>query len=130
MTQAKRYRASRYRDLLTIHAAIGGAGVVVLRLLVDTGASYTMLPMEVVEHIGCDTQHPIERTRIIAANGIILAPRVALPWFHCLGQRFEDFSVIAHTLPPGLPVDGLLGMDFLHRVRAVISVAEAEIVCH
>lgn len=84
-----------------------------MRLVVDTGASYTTLPVEVVEALGCDTHHPLRTVRIVAANGIIVAPVVALPWFHCLGQRLSNFSVAAHTLPTGTFVDGLLGMDFL-----------------
>ncbi len=100
-----------------------------VRLLVDTGASYTMLPVEVVEALGCDTHHPLRTIRMVAANGIIVAPMVAVAWFHCLGQRVENFPVVAHTLPTGTFVDGLLGMDFLSRCKAVVSVGEAEIRC-
>jgi len=102
----------------------------VVRLLVDTGASFTILPVEVVEALGCDTSHPLRTLRIVAANGIIVAPVVALQWFHCLGERATDFPVVAHTLPSGTFVDGLLGMDFLHRCRSVISVPNAHITRH
>lgn len=88
-----------------------------------------MLPVEVVEAVGCDTHHPLRSIRIVAGNGIIVAPVVTVTWFHCLGQRIEGFPVVAHTLPAGTFVDGLLGMDFLTRCQAVISVSEAEILC-
>jgi aspartyl protease family protein len=52
---------------------------------------------------------------------------VAVTWFSCLGQRVENFSIVAHTLPATTFVDGLLGMDFLTRFQAVISVREAQI---
>ena len=35
--------------------------------------------------------------------------------------------MLAHTLPVGAFVDGLLGMDFLGRSRATISIAQATI---
>ncbi len=131
MREEKPYRLLRQGNLLLLRAAVGGTdgGVVVVRLLVDTGASYTMLPVEVVEALGCDTHHPLRTVRIVAASGIIVAPMVAVSWLHCLGQRIEDFPVVAHTLPAGTFVDGLLGMDFLGRCQAVISVEEAEIRC-
>lgn len=56
MRGEKSYRLLRYGNLLVLRAAVGGreGGVVVVRVLVDTGASYTMLPVEVVEALGCD----------------------------------------------------------------------------
>lgn len=100
-----------------------------VRLLVDTGASYTMLPVEMVEAVGCDTHHPVARRRIVSATGIIVAPVVQVPWFHCLGERVEDIPVVAHTLPAGVWVDGLLGIDFLSRCQAVLDIVQAEIHC-
>jgi len=125
----KPYRVHRQGNLLILRAAVGGAGgsVVILRLLLDTGASYTMLPVEAVEALGCDTHHPLRRAHIIAANGVIVAPVVAVPWFHCLGQRIEEWPVVAHTLPPGAFVDGLLGMDFLTQFQVTIAVGGAEV---
>jgi predicted aspartyl protease len=87
----KPYQLHRQGNLLISRAAIGGAdgSVVILRLLLDTGVSYTMLPVEAVEAIGCDTHHPLQKVRIVAANGVIIAPIIAVPWFNCLGQRVE-----------------------------------------
>ncbi len=131
MKEEKPYRLLRQGKLLLLRAAVGGkeGGVVVVRLLVDTGASQTVLPVEVVEVLGCDTSHPLRMTRMTSANGIIVAPVVAVAWLHCLGQRIESFPAVAHTLPAGTFVDGLLGMDFLSHCQAVISVGEAEIRC-
>ena len=131
MREERPYRLLRQGNLLLLRAAVGGrdGGIVVVRLLVDTGASYTILPVEVVEALSYDTHHPLRSIRIVAANGIIVAPMVVASWLHCLGQRIEDFPVVAHTLPAGTFVDGLLGMDFLGRCQAVISVGEAEIRC-
>ncbi len=131
MSVSRSYRLDRQGNLLLLRAAVGGAdgGVVVLRLLVDTGASFTVLPVEVLEAIGCETHCPLRRVRMVAANGVIVAPVVAVPWLHCLGQRVESFQVAAHTLPPGTFVDGLLGMDFLPHCQAEITVGKATVRC-
>lgn len=130
MKSGKPYQLHRQGNLLISRAAIGGAdgSVVILRLLLDTGASYTMLPVEAVEAIGCDTHHPLQKVRIVAANGVIIAPIIAVPWFNCLGQRVEQWPVVAHTLPQGAFVDGLLGMDFLVHFQASIAVGQAEVI--
>jgi len=129
MKQSKRYRLQRQGNLLILRAAVGATDgtVIVLRLLLDTGASYTMLPVEAVETLGCDTHHPVRRARIVAAGGVIVAPVVTVPWFHCLGQRLEQWPVVAHTLPPGTFVDGLLGMDFLTHFQTTIALGRAEV---
>lgn len=53
---------------------------------------------------------------------------VAVPWFHCLGQRLEECPVVAHTLPTGAYVDGLLGMEIPARFQATISVSTGEVI--
>jgi predicted aspartyl protease len=125
----KSYRLERRDRLLLSRAAVGGINgqAVVLRLLLDTGSIYTMLPVEVLESVGYDTSRPLSRVRMIAASGIVVAPIVSVSWFHCLGQRVENFPIAVHTLPSGTFVDGLLGMDFLLHHEAVISVKPGEV---
>lgn len=98
-----------------------------LRLLVDTGASYTLIPIEAAERLGVDLAHPIEKVRIVAANGVLIAPRVAIPAFDCLGRHHRGFPVLAFTLPAETYVDGLLGMDFLGRQRFVFDLGRGTV---
>jgi aspartyl protease family protein len=73
-----------------------------VKLLVDTGSSYTILPFEILEAIGCNPSSAKEKIRIGTANGYIIAPAVRVEWLHCLGHRINDFRVVAHTLPFGV----------------------------
>lgn len=129
MRKATVRRLEKAGNLLVTRAAVTGpnGNVLVLRLLVDTGASYTILPVEAVERIGCDTVHPVSTVRIVSANGIIVSPMVKLVRFSCLGRQFRNFPVVAHTLPSGAFVDGLLGMDLLNRLSAVLDLDRATI---
>jgi len=97
-------------------------------MLVDTGAGYTILPVELIDALGYDLTQPIGRVRLITANGLIIAPLVKVSWLNCLGQFVKNFAIAAHTIP-STSFDGVLGMDFLVRRKAVISVAEAQIHC-
>lgn len=124
----KRYKLEKYGNLYyTTGAVKGKAGVVALELLVDTGSTYTILPWEAIEKIQAGHVSPPERVKLITPSGYIYAPRVAVDWIHSLGLRFENFLVVIHTLPPGMYVKGILGMDFLTKAQARIDVTNGEI---
>ncbi|HBK98316.1 MAG TPA: peptidase A2A [Microcoleaceae bacterium UBA10368] len=127
----KVYRLLRYgQNLLAVQATVGsreGGDFVRVRLLVDTGSSFTILPVQVLQNMGYDTRNPLRRQELVTGQGRIYAPVINLSWFNCVGKFIENFDVFAHDIPPNLRIDGLLGMDFLTRFQAVISVGDAEI---
>ena len=129
MTSQRLYRCSRYGNLLVLKAATSSTSNTVrqFRLLVDTGSTYTVLRVNILEALGCDIQNPLRRIRTSAGGSIVEAPVVAVPWFNCLGERLENFPIVAYTLPATTFVDGLLGMDFLAPMQAVIYAKEGEI---
>ena len=115
------YTLTRSGNLLLARAAVAGpGGTKVIHLLVDTGSTYTILPVEVLESIGVSPAESTEHERIATGSGYIIAPKVRVISFNTLGKRFRR---IAHTLPFGGPIDGLLGMDLLLRLKAKISTA-------
>lgn len=129
MSAKKIYRLQRHGDLLWLRIVVGrkGENPLFLRLLVDTGSSYTVLPARILKRIGCNLDAPIKTTTIVAAGGAIRVPIVAVPWLNCLGIEKENFPVVALNLPGTALVNGLLGMDFLKESRAIIDVVKAEI---
>ena len=123
-----RYTLQRVRQLLILRAVVSGKqGTRVVRLLVDTGSTYTILPNEVLSSIGLEPFASKERVRIVTGSGYLVVPRVQVQRFDCLGYKMGGFKVVGHTIPPDSFVDGLLGMDFLTRVRVVINVGKGEI---
>lgn len=118
----KRYRLADSGTLLITKAAIAGPeGIKILSLLVDTGSSYTIIPVEALESCGCSPAEAKKHLRIVTGSGFVVAPVVQLNWFSTLGVKVDNFSVVAHTLPFSGPIDGLLGMDFLRKVKARID---------
>lgn len=127
----KVYRLLRYgQNLLAVQATVGsreGGDFVRVRLLVDTGSSFTILPVQVLQNLGYDTRNPLRRQELVTGQGRIYVPVINVSWFKCVGQLIESFEVVAHDIPPNLRIDGLIGMDFLTFFQAVISVSDAEI---
>jgi hypothetical protein len=83
--------------------------------------------MEVLEVVGCSPVISVEHVRIITGSGYLIAPKVRVIWFQCLGQRNEQMAVVAHTLPIGSFVDGLRRMDFLRPLRARLFITDGVI---
>jgi len=109
--------------LLARAAVTGPAGTKLINLLVDTGSTYTILPVEVLESVGSSPAESKDHQRIATGNGFIICPKVRVLSLSTLGKKLARISVIAHTLPFSGPIDGLLGMDILCRFKAKIATA-------
>lgn len=120
MRKEKAYSVIKSGNTFLVLAAVGsesasaapGLKFLKVKLLVDTGASCTILPVEVVRRLGYDVSRPVGMVRLAAANGIIVAPVVKLSWLNSLGRLMKNFQVAVHTIPSPA-FDGVLGMDFL-----------------
>ncbi len=118
----KEYHLEKVGSLLLTKTTVKGPeGTMVMRLLVDTGSTYTILPVKVFESIGCSPAESREHVKIITGSGTIIASQVDLVWFQSLGQKIDKFKAVAHTLPFSGPINGLLGMDFLLAIKAHID---------
>jgi predicted aspartyl protease len=123
------YPLEERRNFLLVKAAVGSSDnrSKVVKLMIDTGATYTVLPPDLLAELGCDLTKPNRIVNIAAAGGMIKVPIIRVPWFNCLGQRVELFSVLALKLPAAAAVDGLLGMDFLKMQGAIIDVKRSQV---
>jgi predicted aspartyl protease len=119
----KRYPFERWWNLIVVRAAIEGEhDIQVVRLVIDTGCSRSMLSGSRLEAIGCDPSASRQRRRVLTADAIVVVPQVTLRRLHCFGKALENFPVLCHTLPFNTHVDGLLGMDFLRAFDIAIHV--------
>jgi predicted aspartyl protease len=124
------YPLQRSGNLLFLRASINGANgdSLRVRLLVDTGSSYTTLPINLLEDLGYDISAAANRIAIMTAGGMGRAPVLPISTFNCLGQSFSDFPIVALDLPFNPLMSGLLGMDFLSRIGATIDIKTAQII--
>lgn len=132
MTFQKSYPLTRYGvNLLKVNATIGGIyknDCQRLSLLVDTGASFTLIPKLILEDLGYNLQDSIRYQSIITGKGKTSPlPVVRVSWFNSMGQFIENLEVLAYQLPTHLQVSGVLGMDYLTQCKAIISVHRAVI---
>lgn len=92
-----------------------------IRVALDTGATYTMIPWETAEILGLEPELCKERMEIITASGVEKVPLVTLKSMVVLGKRIEKAEVVIHDLPPKSYVDGLLGVKSLVDLKLKID---------
>lgn len=112
----KRYRLTVRNFLLFTRAALEQQNLFrVISLLIDTGASHTIISRETLLSLGVDPSVSTVRKPVTTANGLVWMLRLNVERFHALGQSINSFQVFAHTIPLGSQVNGGLGMDFLRQ---------------
>jgi len=99
----------------------GPSGEAVANMAVDTGATSTLVRDAILVSIGFDPAASTDRTSITTGSGIAFVPRVVVSRLEALGRTVNGFPLLAHTLPAGTGVDGLLGLDFLRGRRLVVD---------
>ena len=103
-----------HQGLVIVHAEIWGpSGSAVLSLALDTGATFTLVNQGRLMQLGYDPAVAPNRFQVSTASGVEFVPRITVTKIAALGQEREDFSVLCHTLPASVRVDGLLGLDFV-----------------
>ena len=111
---ARKAQPPALRRILAVYAVVTGPRTWrSLKLAVDTGATYTMLPPDLLLDIGYDPAAATRRLELSTASGLVVAPLLRIRSLKCLGLAVKWMEVVAHPLPPESPVEGLLGLNFL-----------------
>jgi predicted aspartyl protease len=106
-------------DLL-LESADGMSNLLV-PVVLDTGASLTIIASDVLTRLGYDPANPmLERQRIITGSGVEYARRVTVRSATAIGQKVTDLEVLCHDLPAESGVDGLLGVNFLRHFKLTV----------
>jgi hypothetical protein len=94
----------------------GPSGRYTVRLALDTGATNTLTNVPMLQAVGYNpAQFPAQR--ITSASGGGTATLVPVTKLTALGHDLPNATVLAHSLPANVGIDGLLGLDFLrHKI--------------
>lgn len=108
--------------LIIVPAKLWGPhGDIIVRLALDTGATYSLVGFELLKLLGYDPDLSPTRVQITTASGAENVPQVIIEKVEVLGQERRQFPVLCHTLPASANLNGLLGLDFLRGQRLVID---------
>ncbi|KPK40229.1 MAG: hypothetical protein AMJ69_03185 [Gammaproteobacteria bacterium SG8_47] len=98
-----------------------------LTLLLDTGASLTLISAAALRDAGLWPQYDSERMRLQTANGPIDVALLQVETLSLGTQTVADLQVGAWELDTPHGFDGLLGVDFLNRFDYVVDRRSAQL---
>ncbi len=101
--------------VIVLYVTLKGRITQTLRMALDTGATYIMIPWEIAEALGYEPERSRERVTVVTASGIERAPLITLQAVSVAGLEISNVKALVHDLPPRSYVDGLLGLSFLRR---------------
>jgi predicted aspartyl protease len=97
-------------------------------LLLDTGASFTVISPELARRAGLDPATATARSKVQMASGQeIEAPLVRLPAITVGAAKIANFGVAVYAFTvqdragQPLAIDGFLGIDFLARFTMIVD---------
>lgn len=110
--------------LLIVHVRISGPkGSRLVRLALDTGATMTLIPPKAALAIGVHPARSIVFRETLTASGKELIPVVTIPRLQVFENILHRVPIVCHELPAESPIDGLLGLDLLTQLNAVLDIA-------
>lgn len=90
------------------------------KLILDTGASYVVLPYDLVSRIGIPID-PKNTVRLTSVSTVETISKIIIPEMRVLGKRVKNVEAIVKDLPPETPADGLLGLSFLKHFKLTVD---------
>ncbi|MGQ9646072.1 MAG: aspartyl protease family protein [Thermodesulfobacteriota bacterium] len=97
-------------------------------LIVDTGASFTLISRQVANELGVTIDENSPAIPASTVSGFILTPLVTLSSIRVGKAEIKDVDVAVHTMPSGS--DGLLGNSFLNKFKVMIDSVNGKMILH
>ena len=106
----------------------GGKRLILENLLLDTGSASTILSTDQVQKVGLvpRPEDPLHEIRGVGGVEIVFSRKVD---YLVVGEfAVEHFDVEIGAMEYGIAIDGIIGLDFLTQMKAVLDFDRFEIV--
>ena len=110
------------RGVIVVQARVWGPlGYASAELILDTGATFTLVNPAILRAVGYEPQRAPDRQYIITASATEFVPRLTVTRLTALGKNVANFPILCHSLPPTSQVHGVLGLDFFRNRRLTLD---------
>ncbi len=92
-----------------------------LRMALDTGATYCMIPWKIADILDLQPELSKDKIDMTTASGVIIVPQVTVDSIMVSNKSSNNVKILVHDLPPKSYVDGLLGLNFLRNFELYIN---------
>jgi clan AA aspartic protease (TIGR02281 family) len=93
-------------------------------LIIDTGASFTLINQEIRKDLGLTLNETTPFIPMATVSGVILTPLMTLRSIKVGNAEVENVEAVVHNMPSGQA--GLLGNSFLNKFKVVLDSAQAK----
>jgi len=119
---------SSFTGPITVDASLSGPqGQADVRLILDTGATTSLIRSTILIAVGYDPDASPDRVQVAMGSGMQLVSRIVLNRFSALGQHRLGIPVLSHSILPIVGIDGLLGLDFFRGTMLTIDFRAGQI---
>jgi predicted aspartyl protease len=94
---------------------------------IDTGANVSLIDIDVIQSIGYRKSCCIRTIETITASKREMAYEFEMDNIRAIGLIRRYFKIISRSLPTGLGIDGLLGLNFFKNKELTIDFKRSEI---
>jgi aspartyl protease family protein len=113
---------------IVVDASLSGpAGQADVRLILDTGATTSLIRSTILVAVGYDPDASPDRVQVAMGGGVQSLPRITLNRLSALAHHRLGFLVLSHSILPDVAIDGLLGLDFLRGTILTIDFPAGQI---
>ena len=104
-----------------------GMHILDFKFAVDTGASVSLIDIDAMLSLGYKKTDCIRTTETLTASKRETAYEFEMDNIRAIGLIRRNFKVISRSLPIGLGIDGLLGLNFFKNKELTIDFKSSEI---
>lgn len=112
---------------ITLTVAYRGASLDIPDVLLDTGSAGTLLSADLMARIGIvpEPSDSLHTVRGVGGTEVVF-PRT-VDYLQLDNRQVSDFLVEIGAVDYGFPLNGILGMDYLTQIGAIINLRRREI---
>ena len=98
------------------------------RLIVDTGASHTLLSRTIAQDLGLFSLPPVALVTLHTVGGSVQSEVVQIDSIQLAGAEVRQSLAAIHDMPDAPPgIEGLLGQSFLRQFEVTVNAAKGEL---
>lgn len=106
-----------------------GEELLLKNVLVDTGSAGTILKLDLVEQIGIKSEPDDIIGSVLGVGGSEFVYIKMVDALELGGLRVENFKVDIGEMNYGFQIDGIIGMNFLLKIKSIIDLHALQIIC-
>jgi len=106
----------------------GKKGVIRVQGIIDTGATFVVIPYEIAETLGYDLHKINERAQVSTPNGLITVPLITMDEINVMGKSVPQVKVAILPFPEESRVCCLVGLSFLRHFSLSIEYSTGTII--